>query len=90
MTAAELLHRTSSADLAELAALEYIEPFGELRADLRAAMICQTIASCAGVKNATIADFMLRFDSDDESESSDQDVEQQKLIARLALGDKAT
>ena len=48
MTVAEMLHRISSAELTEWIAYAKIEPFGELRNDLRAGVISATIATYAG------------------------------------------
>ena len=60
----QLLTQISSHELAEWEALCRIEPFGEYRADLRAAMIAVTIAnSTRGPKQPAykITDFLLRF-----------------------------
>jgi hypothetical protein len=47
MTVDELLHRISSRELAEWQAYFRLEPFGEERADLRAAIIAATVANTA-------------------------------------------
>ena len=51
----------SSRDISEAMAYERIEPFGELRADYRNAMLCSLIASSNGMKNVKIDDFMPKF-----------------------------
>lgn len=54
----------SSADIAEAMAFERIEPFGEYRDDMRAALIASTIANCHRSpkgKSFTLSDFMLDF-----------------------------
>jgi len=54
----------SSADIAEAMAFERLEPFGEYRDDMRAALIASTIANCnrsPKSKPFSLADFMLDF-----------------------------
>jgi hypothetical protein len=54
----------SSYDIAEAIAFERIEPFGEYREDLRAALIASTIANCnrsSKSKPFSLSDFMLDF-----------------------------
>ena len=65
MTVAELLSRISSSELAEWQAFASIEPFGEFRADIRAAMIATTTANTwkgKGQRPSKITDFMLSFE----------------------------
>lgn len=45
MTVRELLARMNSRELAEWMAYYRLEPFGELRADVRAGMVASTIAN---------------------------------------------
>lgn len=55
----------TSEELSMWKAYENIEPFGEVRADLRAALICSVLANVNRGKNTkpfTTADFMLNFD----------------------------
>ena len=47
MTVRELLARVSSRELSEWMAYAKIEPFGEVRADLRAGIIASTVANTA-------------------------------------------
>ena len=47
MTVRELLARVSSRELSEWMAYAKIEPFGEMRADLRAGIIASTVANTA-------------------------------------------
>jgi hypothetical protein len=49
----------SSRELSEWAVYEGIEPFGERRADYRAASICQIIAAAQGAKDTKLEDFLL-------------------------------
>jgi len=62
MTVRELLMRIDSRELSEWMAFYSIEPFGELRADMRAAMVAFHIAAGAGAKDIKIEDFLLKFD----------------------------
>lgn len=45
MPVCELLKRMPSAELTEWMAFDQLEPFGEPRADLRAALVCATTAN---------------------------------------------
>jgi len=61
MSVRELLARMDSHELAEWIAFYAIEPFGEQRADLRAAIVASVIANCNRGKNQKAfkpADFM--------------------------------
>ena len=42
-------------------AYDRIDPIGQERDDIRAALICETIAKAAGNKNCSIDDFILKF-----------------------------
>jgi len=62
MTAGQLLANITSYELSEWMAFYSIEPFGEVRADRRAAMIACYVAASAGAKDVKLEDFMLNFD----------------------------
>lgn len=49
----------SSREVSEWQAYEAIEPFGERRADYRAASICHVIALANGAKDVELEDFLL-------------------------------
>lgn len=66
MTLEEIGERMSARELAEWQAYYHIEPFGEERGDLRAAMLGQTVAVLAGNKDAKLGDFLLKFDPQDK------------------------
>jgi len=59
MTVAELGRRMSSREMSEWQVYEAIEPFGERRADYRAASLCHIIAVANGAKNVELKDFLL-------------------------------
>lgn len=66
----------SSADIAEAMAFERLEPFGEYRDDMRAALIASTIANCNRApksKSFGISDFMLDF-SEQKPRTIDDDI----------------
>jgi len=79
MTVNQLLSQISSRELSEWAAYYSIEPFGERREDLRAAMMACTIANAAGGRGKNkpafkLKDFLLNFEppkqqSNDEMKS---------------------
>ena len=46
----------------ELLAEEQLNPRGEERSDLRAAMICATVAMSVGVQNVKLSDYQIKFD----------------------------
>lgn len=59
-----MLNRISSPELSEWIAFSDIEPFGEVRADIRAAMIATVMANAWRGRNQSpfkITDFMLTF-----------------------------
>lgn len=62
----ELLQRISSKELTEWMAFYSIEPFGEVRADMRAALIAHTVAAGAGAKKIKLEDFMLKFEPQEQ------------------------
>ena len=57
-----------------------IEPFGEERADLRAAIVAHTVASCMSGSRSKIADFMPDFDRKDKRQSVQ---EMQNMLAPI-------
>jgi hypothetical protein len=70
MTHEDLLSRISSRELAEWQAFSLLEPFGERRADLRAAIIASTIANANRDKDKkpepfTPHDFMPNYETKD-------------------------
>lgn len=69
-------------ELQEWKAEYEIEPFGEERADLRAAIIASTIANCWSKKTYTPAEFMPDFDRE---ENPQQSVEQMQARMKLAF-----
>lgn len=65
MPVRELLARVNSRELAEWRAYELIEPFGEQRADLRAAIVASVMANAFRGKDQRAyepKDFMPKFD----------------------------
>lgn len=73
MTVAELLQRISSRELTEWMALAEIEPFGEERADWRAAMIAATFANTLRGEREPypVSDFLLDFEDKAEREDDE-------------------
>ena len=67
MTVTELLNRCDSRELAEWAAYESIEPFGEFREDLRMAKICAVMASIWSKGNYKLSDFMFDFEKQQDN-----------------------
>lgn len=61
-TVAELLRRLSSAELSEWMRYWNVEPWGEERADMRAAIVACTVARSQGAKAKT-EDFMPRYEA---------------------------
>lgn len=80
MTRAELLSRMSGSEIREWELYEQIEPFGERRADVRAAMIASVIANANRDPKRkpspfTIDDFMPFKEADNgDEEPNDEDV----------------
>ncbi len=71
MSVRELLARVSSIELTELIASELIEPRGERRADMRAAVIASAVANStrsSESKPISPDSFMLSFDEREMSE----------------------
>jgi len=75
----ELLARWSSRELAELLALDQLDPMGTWREDHRAALICAVLARSLGGARVTPKDFMPRFG---ESGHRTQTTAEQIAIAR--------
>lgn len=64
MTRRELLARMDSRELSEWMAYSQVEPFGEERADLRAALVAMTMANLWRGKDSKafkLEDFVLKF-----------------------------
>lgn len=59
MTVAELESRMTEGEFNEWAKYYSLEPFGEERADLRNALLCEVIARCNGAKGVKLTDFLL-------------------------------
>jgi hypothetical protein len=59
MTHRELMRRLTAKELAYWQAYYAVEPFGEQRDDMRAAMLACVVARVAGNRNARTQDFML-------------------------------
>lgn len=57
-----LQHEISSRDFALYQAYDRIDPFGMERADIAAALICDTLAKLQGVKKTKISDFMVHYE----------------------------
>lgn len=62
MSVSEAQQRISSAEFVEWCAYDRLEPYGPERLDYLAAIVCDTIAKTAGVKNTKPADFMPKYD----------------------------
>ena len=80
MTVRELLARIDSHELSEWLAYYQIEPFGETRADMRAALIAMIMANIYRKKNQppfNLGDFMFKFEP-----SKPQSVEEMKAICK--------
>ena len=80
MTVKQLLSEIDSREISEWIAFNNIEPFGEQRADLRAAMIACVMANAWRGKNQPafkLDDFILNFDPPKQ-----QSVEEMKKILK--------
>lgn len=65
----------SAREFAEWMAYSQIEPWGEERADLRAALICKVLADIntpAGKQRAKLEDFMLKFDRKPAAQTTEE------------------
>ena len=90
MTVGELLARISSRELSEWLAFYKVEPFGEKRADLRAAVVAAAVANTARdpkkrKKPFTPADFMPRFERKRERQSWEEQLRMVEMF-NVALG----
>jgi len=84
----ELLARTDSRELAEWQAYSQVEPFGEGRADLRAAEVAWTMANLWRGKNQKayrLADFVLAAGPEPEDEE-EMTPERMLAAAKAAFG----
>lgn len=62
-------------EFAEWIAYSRVEPWGEERADLRAALICKTLADIntpKGKRPMKLEDFLLKFDQEPKTQSTDE------------------
>ena len=81
MTVSGLLNSIDAKEIAEWKAYDRIEPFGEERQDLRAALICCTLANIHRGKNQPpfkIDDFLMKF-----AEKQEQTEEEMKTILNM-------
>ncbi len=62
MTVREMLSRMSALELTEWQRYYDVEPFGEERSDLRAAIVARVIAQSNGARAAKLEDFIPRFE----------------------------
>lgn len=79
------LEHISSKEFAEWQAYYRLEPFGEERADIRAAMICKILADIntpKGKTHAKLEDFMPRFGAPEPQTPED-------MLARVTLANAA-
>jgi hypothetical protein len=86
MTVSDLLTRITSRELTEWQEYAKIEPFGEERADIRAAEICMVIANANRGKDQkalSLNDFLLRFGDEPKAEPKSAE-EQQTMAERIA------
>ena len=56
---AEAKHRCTLREFRQWQRFAELEPFGEMRQDLRAGVIAQTVAAAAGNKRAKLKDFLV-------------------------------
>ena len=71
MTVGELERRMTSRELSEWIAYDNVDPFGEVRDDLRTGIECATLAQINGTKNAKPKDFMPDFRPREQQTVSD-------------------
>jgi len=82
MPVSELGKRVTSSELSEWIAWDRIQPFGEMREDLRAGMIAAPLLNIwipKGKKRAKASDWIMEFDSVDE-EKKIQSPEVMKML----------
>jgi len=75
-------------EVQEWRAYNEIEPFGEERADLRAAIIARTVAAYLTGHNFKIADFMPDFDIKNQAQTEDEMLGRLKLAVKIAEAKK--
>jgi hypothetical protein len=73
MSVTELEAKMGDDELREWYEYYALEPFGEIRADYRAALVCLIAAKCAGNKDSKLNDFLLFKEVDDDEAKSDLD-----------------
>ncbi len=77
MTRYDMLQRMPAPELSDWIAYASIEPIGEARADMRAAMICCTFANYFKASQGSktppckLEDFMLKFDPPEQQTNED-------------------
>ena len=79
----------SAQEFAEWIAYSQVEPWGEQRADLRAALICKILADINAPKGKAapkLEDFMLKFERK-EAQTTDQMIGVAALISSTYEGD---
>jgi hypothetical protein len=77
-----MLNEISYLKVIEWMAYSELEPFDEVRGDMRAASICRQMVGLFDTKPRALADFMLPFGKP-KKEFSTQTIGEQKRIARL-------
>ena len=69
-TVGEIEQGMSSAEFFEWAEFYRQEPFGDMRADFRNAMLCSVVANTYGKKKTKVSDFMVFLDKSVDSGAS--------------------
>jgi len=85
MTVTDLLRRMDSAELTEWMAFYSVEPFGDARGDIQAAIVAATMANCWRGKDKTpykLSEFLPKFDPPKQQTADDM-----KKILGAAFGD---
>lgn len=83
-----MLDRMSARDVAEWQAYATLDPFGEERADFRAAIIACTVASAMGAKRCKPSDFMPLLDKQPAEPQSEERMWQTCKAFAAAFGGK--
>ena len=78
-TVAELLDTIDATELVEWAAVYDCDPWTEDRADMRAALVCSTLARVNGAK-VTTADFMPNFGPRETEPMTDDELRHQAIV----------
>lgn len=91
MPVRELLARTDSRELSEWQAYAQIEPFGDLRADLRAGIVAATVANTARDRKKRRQpfkpeEFMPKFDRETAAQSPQHIREFARMMAAAGYG----